>query len=184
MRNCASLKGALVGHPHFPPLQRHALAPELCLTIRNKIHAESDVSVITSSVSWSIDAPLIPPCASSDSCLIISSWGGVSRFQLQFHLQPVRDRYPALFSPACSTMQLFIWQPDTVGVAHCILDCFDFLGALLMLLMMRQPHLHQPWRLDRCNTYIHTYISNLCDVPVLSLAPRAASYVMHVRHAK
>ena len=45
-------------------------------------------------------------------------------------MQPVRDRYPALFSPACSTMQLFMWQPDTVGVAHYILDCFDFLGAL------------------------------------------------------
>ena len=45
-------------------------------------------------------------------------------------MQPVRDRYPALFSPACGTMQLFIWQPDTVGVAHYILDCFDFLGAL------------------------------------------------------
>ena len=28
----------------------------------------------------------------------------------------------------------------------------------LMLLMMRQPHLHQPWRLDRCNTFIHSFL--------------------------
>ena len=26
----------------------------------------------------------------------------------------------------------------------------------MMLLMMHQPHLHQPWRLDRCDTFIHT----------------------------
>ena len=45
-------------------------------------------------------------------------------------MQPVRDHHPALFSPACSTMQLFMWQPDTVGVAHYMLDCLDFLGAL------------------------------------------------------
>ena len=30
----------------------------------------------------------------------------------------VRDRYPALFSPAPGSMQLFMWQTDIVGVAH------------------------------------------------------------------
>ena len=45
-------------------------------------------------------------------------------------MQPVRDRYPALFSPAQGTMQLFMWQQDIVGVAHCIMDCFDAFGAL------------------------------------------------------
>ena len=45
-------------------------------------------------------------------------------------MQPVRGHYPALFSPARSTMQLFMWQPDTVGVAHYILNHFDFLNAL------------------------------------------------------
>ena len=29
-----------------------------------------------------------------------------------------------------STMQLFMWQHDIVGVAHYIMDCFDALGAL------------------------------------------------------
>ena len=33
-------------------------------------------------------------------------------------------RYPALFSPATNTMQLFMWQRDIVGVAHYIMDCF------------------------------------------------------------
>ena len=42
------------------------------------------------------------------------------------------DRYPALFSPAKNTMQLFMWQHDTLGVAHYwyIKDCFEMLGAL------------------------------------------------------
>ena len=41
----------------------------------------------------------------------------------------VRDRYPALFSPAKSSMQLFMWQPDVVGVAHFVMDSFDLLGV-------------------------------------------------------
>ena len=45
-------------------------------------------------------------------------------------MQCVRDRYPALFSPAKNTMQLFMWQRDIVGVAHYIKDCFEVLGAL------------------------------------------------------
>ena len=27
----------------------------------------------------------------------------------------------------------------------------------MMLLMMHQTHLHQPWRLDRCNPIIHSF---------------------------
>ena len=45
-------------------------------------------------------------------------------------MQCVRDRYPALFGPAKSTMVLFMWQHDIVGVAHFIKDCFEVLGAL------------------------------------------------------
>ena len=26
----------------------------------------------------------------------------------------------------------------------------------MMLLLMHQPHHHQPWRLDRCNPFIHS----------------------------
>ena len=44
-------------------------------------------------------------------------------------MQPVRDRYPALFGRGRHTMQLFMWQADLVGVAHFIMDCFDALGA-------------------------------------------------------
>ena len=45
-------------------------------------------------------------------------------------MQCVRDRYPALFSPAKNTMQLFMWQRNIVGMAHFVQDCFEVLGAL------------------------------------------------------
>ena len=45
-------------------------------------------------------------------------------------MQCVRDRYPALFSPANNTMQLFMWQRNNVGVARFVKDCFEVLGAL------------------------------------------------------
>ena len=44
-------------------------------------------------------------------------------------MQTVRDRYPALFSSAQGSVQLFMWQADIVGVAHFVMDCFDHLGA-------------------------------------------------------
>ena len=44
-------------------------------------------------------------------------------------MQTVRDRYPTWFAPAHSTMQLFLWQPDLVCVAHFIMDCFDAIGG-------------------------------------------------------
>ena len=43
-------------------------------------------------------------------------------------MQPVRHCYPALFSTAQITMQLFMWQHDIVGVAHYIMDYFDALS--------------------------------------------------------
>ena len=45
-------------------------------------------------------------------------------------MQGVRDRYPALLSPAKNTMQLFMWQRDIVGVAHYIMDFVEVLGVL------------------------------------------------------
>ena len=45
-------------------------------------------------------------------------------------MQCVRDRDPAMFSPAKNTIQLFMWQRDIVGVAAYIMDCFEVLGAL------------------------------------------------------
>ena len=45
-------------------------------------------------------------------------------------------------------MQLFKWQRDTVGVAHYIMTVLRLLVPLMGLLIMRQPHLCQPWRLE------------------------------------
>ena len=59
-------------------------------------------------------------------------------------MQPVRDRSRALFSPARSTVQLFMWQLDTVGLASYIMDVALSLVPCLVRLLMR------PRRLDRC----------------------------------
>ena len=57
----------------------------------------------------------------------------------------------------------------------------------MMFLMMHQPHLHQPWRLDRCNPFIHSFIDfalcspvafvcTSCMVHVLQKQPWAMKY--------
>ena len=37
----------------------------------------------------------------------------------------------------------------------------------MMLLMIHQPHLHQPWRLNRCNPFIHStlprFLRSVCN---------------------
>ena len=48
-------------------------------------------------------------------------------------------------------MQLLMWQPVIVGIAHFLMDCSDLFGAPLMLSMMviwTHIPFHQPWRLD------------------------------------
>ncbi len=45
-------------------------------------------------------------------------------------VQKIRDKYPALFGADIRTMQQFMCQLDIVGVAHSILDCFDYLNAV------------------------------------------------------
>ena len=48
-------------------------------------------------------------------------------------LMLVRGRYPALLSPAEGTMQLFMWQPNIVGVANHVIDSsLTSLGQCLM----------------------------------------------------
>ena len=73
----------------------------------------------------------------------------------------------ALLPFAFLTMQLFTWQQKTLRVAHYILDCFDVLGALKMLLMMHQlqPHLRQPWRLEGVFNSL-TYHSHTLSSPL------------------
>ena len=73
-------------------------------------------------------------------------------------MRRVRDWQPDLFDPAENNMQLFMWQRDTVtvwgGHATMMRVCFMCLLPLMMLLVMHQAHIHQPWRLDRCNPSI------------------------------
>ena len=61
-----------------------------------------------------------------------SRMAGISileRHTLPCHANCQVDRYPALFSPAKGSMQLFMRQPDVVGVAHFVMDLSDLLGA-------------------------------------------------------
>ena len=45
------------------------------------------------------------------------------------------------------------------------------LGALDDVLMMHQPHPHQPWRLDRCNPFIHSFMQQfMWQVDISSVA--------------
>jgi hypothetical protein len=44
-------------------------------------------------------------------------------------LQSIRDKYPGLFGADIVSMQQFMWQLDIVGVAHFVMDCFDYLDA-------------------------------------------------------
>ena len=54
-------------------------------------------------------------------------------------------------------MQLYMWQHEIVGVAHYIRIVLRCLVPQMVLLMMHQPHLPQPWWLDRCIS-IHSFI--------------------------
>lgn len=44
-------------------------------------------------------------------------------------VQHVRERYVGLFSPSIVTMLDFMWQPDLVGVANFVKECFDVIYA-------------------------------------------------------
>ena len=50
-----------------------------------------------------------------------------------------------------------MWQRDIVGAAYYIMDSFDVLDVPWMMLpMVHQPHLRQPWRLDRYNPLVRS----------------------------
>jgi hypothetical protein len=72
--------------------------------------------------------------ACNQACQLHNNFAGALDDERHFVLecpamQSVRDRYPALFHVSKSTMQLFMWQADIVGVAHYIMDCFDHIAA-------------------------------------------------------
>ena len=50
-----------------------------------------------------------------------------------------------------------VWEVSQLGVLVQATLC----ASVMMLLMMHQPHRHQPWRLDRCNPFIHCAVA-LC----------------------
>ena len=85
-----------------------------------------------------------PPCSRA----LVAA--GVSRVPF-----PLRLRLAAgheCSHPVEPTMQLFMRQRDMWGWPHT--TSWTVLMRLVPL-MMHQPHLHQPWRLDRCKPFIH-----------------------------
>ena len=69
-------------------------------------------------------------------------------------MQSVRNGYPDQFSPAKNAMQLYMWLRDIVGVAHCIRDCPDVLGALSDAPDDASTSSLSAWRLEG-DTYVH-----------------------------
>ena len=64
-------------------------------------------------------------------------------------MQCVRDRYPALFSPAKKTMQLSMRPHDiNVGMAHHTMDCCDILGAQSDAPDDASTSRRQPWQVN------------------------------------
>jgi hypothetical protein len=41
----------------------------------------------------------------------------------------IHSSHPGVFGADIVTMQQFMWQLDIVGVAHFVMDCFDYLDA-------------------------------------------------------
>ena len=90
------------------------------------------------------------------------------------------DRYPALLSPAKGSMQLFMWQPETVGVVHSVMNSSDLHGAapdvirvtIVMIVTRTRTHRNQPWRLDSSNnSFIVPYTLNvICMTCKVTLA--------------
>ena len=71
------------------------------------------------------------------------------------------SRYPCMPVPLQLTAPLRACS-CIVTVAHCTMKCFKYWEPCLMLTMMHRPHVHQPWRLFRCDPFIHSFIHALC----------------------
>ena len=80
-------------------------------------------------------------------------------------VQWVQDCHPAVFSPAEPTGLLFMRQHEGVEVVRCsyIVVCFIELVPMPMLLVICQPHVHQPCRLDSLKVTHHSFIYSITD---------------------
>ena len=98
-------------------------------------------------------SPRPSACACGATCMLFMMRGTFGCPAMQC----VRERHPALFSFAnntssCSCGSMTLWGLHTTSWS--VLMCLVPLRMLLM--MLHQFHLHQPWRLDRCNSFIHS----------------------------
>ena len=78
-------------------------------------------------------------------------------------MQIVRDRNRALSGLAKGTMQLFMWQPDIVGVAHFLMDWFDLLGTA--------PDAHDNGSSDLSST--SSALAGVCHQSIIQLQDRS-----------
>ena len=101
-------------------------------------------------------------------------------------MQCVQDGHPpcsACYKTPCSSATLWGWLVSSWIV-------LKRLVPLMMLLKMHQPYLYQPWRLDRCNPFIHSRCDFLAVLggwsrgvegclPCFSPATRSIKTVLH-----
>ena len=70
---------------------------------------------------------------------------------------------------SCSSGSVTLWGWHTISWTA--LKC---LVPLMMLLMLHQPQVHQPWRLDRCDTFMPGLTGSFC------FHGAASSHLQHV----
>ena len=74
-------------------------------------------------------------------------------------LQSVQDQpcLPCLGLPnipwSCSRGSVKVWGWRTASWI-----AFMYWVPFLVILMMHQPHLYQPWRLDMCHSFVHPFV--------------------------
>ena len=74
-------------------------------------------------------------------------------------------------SSSCGSVTLWAWHTASWAAVR-------FLAPCPMLLVMHQPHPHQPWRLNRCLSFIHAFIISF-RCPNM----RAIGHVCRTNHA-
>ena len=91
-------------------------------------------------------------CASGAICMLFMMSGILSSSALPCSVIGTLPCSVLLKTPCsclCGSAILWGWR----NLSRIVLKC---LVPWMMLLMMHQPHLHQPWRLDRCSPFIHS----------------------------
>ena len=99
-------------------------------------------------LSSGVSHVLIGQCADQCSFSMQRAFLGMTLWQSS-RMWDCHARLKTPCSCSCGSGTVWRWHTTSWIVLICLV-------SLMMLLMMRQPHLHQPWRLNRCTSFIHS----------------------------